>query len=116
VCLQLFFVLYFVHVQYPILLHLSLVVRIDRPITCDEKSPLETSAFIEIWVPTFKISFPKKISQKASSTVPMTPRKQIVTLNGATSKGKAIGTIGGTAPPPAFDQPCTTEDTDSSSP
>jgi len=45
----LFSVLRFVHVQYPILLHPSLVVKIDRPITCDEKSPphKETTSWLQ---------------------------------------------------------------------
>jgi len=46
----------------------------------------------------------------------MAPRKQIVTLNDAPSKGKAISAIGGTVPSPAIDQPSTTEDAGSSSP
>ena len=43
----------------------------------------------------------------------MTLKKQIVTLNAATSKGKVISTIGGTIPPPADDQRYTTKDTGS---
>ena len=46
----------------------------------------------------------------------MAPSKQTITLNDATSKGKAIGTIGGTVPPLTIDQPHATEDTSFFSP
>ena len=45
----------------------------------------------------------------------MAPRKQAVTLNGTTSKGKAIDIIGRTVPLPAIDQPHTIAYTGSSS-
>ena len=48
VCVSLFSMLCFVRVQYSILLHLLFMLMIDRPITCDGKSPLETGAFIKI--------------------------------------------------------------------
>jgi len=44
----------------------------------------------------------------------MGPRKQIVPLNGATSKGKTISVIGGTVPLPVISH--TTEGIGSSSP
>ena len=46
----------------------------------------------------------------------MIPRKQIVTLNSATSKGKAINTIGGMVLPYVIDQLCSIKDTGSFSP
>ena len=57
----------------------------------------------------------KILPQKVLSRCPMAPRKETVTLNGATSKGKAISTIGGTVPSLVVDEPRTTEKTDSSS-
>jgi len=62
------------------------------------------------------LSSHQNVPQKASSKAPMAPKKQIVTLNSATSKGKVISIIGGTVPPLAIDQPYTIEDTGSSSP
>ena len=66
---------------------------------------------------TLKISLPSKqnLPQKEFFIALLAPRRQSVTLNGATSKGKAINTIGGHGPP-AVNQLFTTEDTSSSSP
>ena len=83
----------------PILLHLSLVVRIYHSTTCGKKSSPLTSAFIEICVPIRKISLQKRnLPQKASFTALMAPRKETIILNGATSKGKGINAIGGRVP------------------
>ena len=77
----------------------TLACGMDRPLIAhDEKSPPQTGAFVEICVSTLKISLPNiktKNPQKASSTALMAPRQQVVTLNGAMSKGKAIGATEG---------------------
>ena len=51
----------------------------------------------------------RKASSRGSSIAMMAPRKQIVVLNEATSKGKAINIIGGMVPPPTIDQSHITE-------
>ena len=85
-------------------LHLSPVVRIDHPITCDGKSPPQTGAFIEIW--EIFLTKTTKPSSKSLFNNMMAPRKQTASLNGATSKGISISTLGGTVSPLVVDQSC----------
>ena len=109
----LFSVLYFIYVYYP-----------TSFISYDEDQSLVVKNHHHKLVLSWKLDFTFKISllsntkpsSKASSTVSMTPRKEIVTFNGATSKVKAINSIERTVPLPTIDQPHPTEDTGSPSP
>jgi len=115
------FVLCFIYVHYPIIYLLCGEDRLSNLLwrkisTINWCFHWDLSAYTQYLPLKNHKTFLKKSLQKDSFTASMIPRKQIITLNGATSKGKAINTIRGTIPPLAIDQPGTTEDTDSSSP
>ena len=88
--------------------------EIDHSINRIRKSPPQTGAFIESRVCTLKIYSlkPKYLSQRASFTSMMVPRKQVI--KGAMAKGKAIEATEGAISPPTGNQLHATKDTCSS--
>ena len=70
----------------------SLVVRIDRPIIRDRKSPPQTGAFVESTVSILRFLSYQAHPKKKPFQRAMTPKKQLATGKGTTSKGKSIVT------------------------